>query len=246
MRILALFIFLLQWTIPPLAHAASYEPKVQVAEAYIEMHTGPGEGYPVFHVVERGKWITILVQRTDWFRIRTDKGKEGWVRQSQIAQTLDPTGNKVVSRTLERKDYENRRWEIGLLTGRFEGANVISLYGGYSFTPNLAVEISGEQVLGNYSESLLANVNLVAQPFPKWKVSPFFTLGAGYIETRPRVVLVQSIDRSDLTAHVGIGARMYLSRRFFLRAEYKNYKVFTSRDDNEEIDEWKIGFGIFF
>ena len=44
----------------------------------------------------------------------------------------------------------------------------------------------------------------------------------------------------------GLGLRTYLSRRFLLRAEYKSYVVFTSRDDNEEVDEWKAGFTFFF
>jgi hypothetical protein len=31
-----------------------------------------------------------------------------------------------------------------------------------------------------------------------------------------------------------------------LRMEYRNHEIFTSRDDNEEIDEWKVGFAVFF
>jgi hypothetical protein len=31
-----------------------------------------------------------------------------------------------------------------------------------------------------------------------------------------------------------------------LQAEYRGYVVFTSRDDNEEIDEWTVGFTYFF
>jgi len=47
-------------------------------------------------------------------------------------------------------------------------------------------------------------------------------------------------------AHVGAGLRIYATRRFILRAEYKSYVVFTSRDDNEEVEEWKVGFAFFF
>jgi len=31
-----------------------------------------------------------------------------------------------------------------------------------------------------------------------------------------------------------------------LRGEYRNNIVFTSRDDNEEVDEWKLGLAFFF
>jgi hypothetical protein len=47
-------------------------------------------------------------------------------------------------------------------------------------------------------------------------------------------------------ANAGFGVRSYLARRFVFRAEYKSYVVFTSRDDNEEIGEWKAGFSFFF
>ena len=42
-----------------------------------------------------------------------------------------------------------------------------------------------------------------------------------------------------------IGADVYLSKRFIFRVEYKRHTVLTSRDDNEEIDEWIAGFSVF-
>ena len=53
--------------------------KVAVADPYLEMHTGPGRGYPIFHVVDRGEQVEILMQRTDWYQVRTERGIEGWV-----------------------------------------------------------------------------------------------------------------------------------------------------------------------
>ena len=47
-------------------------------------------------------------------------------------------------------------------------------------------------------------------------------------------------------ALAGAGFRVYLTRRFVFRTEYKTYVAFTSRDDNEEIREWKAGFSFFF
>ena len=31
-----------------------------------------------------------------------------------------------------------------------------------------------------------------------------------------------------------------------MRGEYRKYVVFTDRDDNQEVNEWKIGFAFFF
>ena len=43
--------------------------KVAVADPYLEMYTGPGRGYPIFHVVDRGQQVEILVQRTFTFDV---------------------------------------------------------------------------------------------------------------------------------------------------------------------------------
>ena len=82
-------------------------------------------------------------------------------------------------------------------------------------------------------------------PFPEWRVSPFFEIGTGIIDVNPQTTIVQSEDRTDEIAHVGVGADVYLSKRFIFRMVYKRHTVFTSRDDNEEIDEWTAGFSFF-
>jgi hypothetical protein len=40
--------------------------------------------------------------------------------------------------------------------------------------------------------------------------------------------------------------RAYIARRFMVRGEFKEYVVFTDRDENEEETEWKVGFAFFF
>ena len=49
-------------------------PEVQVVEPYIELHTGPASGYPVFYVAEKGEWIQVLKSRTSWYKVQTRKG----------------------------------------------------------------------------------------------------------------------------------------------------------------------------
>ena len=46
------------------SQSASGPVYLEVAEPYIEMHTGPGRGYPVFNVVEQGETIEI---RFSWW-----------------------------------------------------------------------------------------------------------------------------------------------------------------------------------
>jgi hypothetical protein len=238
---------LLQVLAPGPAEAADKELRsVEVADPYLEMHTGAGRGYPVFHVVDRGESVEIISQRTDWYFVRAASGDEGWVDQAQMELTLNPDGSRVEFRQMDLDDFTNARWEAGLLAGDFGGANVISLYGGYSFNPNVAVEVWGSQILGNFSNGWMGSVNVVHEIWPDWRISPFFTLGAGVIHTTPKSTIIQGEDRTDNVGHVGAGFRIYAARRFLLRLEYKSYVVFASRDDNEEVEEWKAGFAFFF
>ena len=210
------------------------------------MHTGPGRGYPIFNVVDRGETVDIIMQRTDWYLVREDGGKEGWVNRDQMELTLTPSGENFELKRASIEDFTNAKWEMGALAGDFGGANITSLYGGYSLTPNVSVELWASRILGNFSNGWTASANIVHETFPEWRVSPFFTLGAGFIHTEPKPTIVQGEDRTDEIGHVGAGFRIYLTRRFILRAEYKSYVVFTSRDENEEVEEWKAGFAYFF
>jgi len=72
------------------------------------------------------------------------------------------------------------------------------------------------------------------------------SLGGGMIKTEPKATLVATTDRTDSVALAGAGVRVYLTRRFVFRGEYKAHVVFTSCDDNEEVREWKAGLSFFF
>ena len=230
----------------PTTFAADRYRTVSVADPFLEMRTGPGIGYPKFHVVDRGESVDIIKRRTDWFLVRTAKGTEGWVDREQMENTLQPDGQDIDFEAADQSDFTNSRWELGVLAGDFGGANIVSVYGAYSLNPHVGVELWGSQILGNFSNGWMGSINVVHETWPDWRISPFFTMGAGVVHTEPKSTIVQGEDRTDQVAHAGAGIRFYATRRFILRGEYKSYVVFTSRDDNEEIEEWKVGFAFFF
>lgn len=245
-RLLALLLLLSAALVVQPAQAKKRYRTVSVADPYLEMHTGPGRGFPKFHVVDRGDTVEILKRRTDWFLIRTDRGKEGWVDRDQMERTLQPAGDPLDFSSADQDDFTNSRWEAGVMAGDFGGASIISAYGAYSLNPHVGVELWGSQILGNFSNGWMGSINIIHETWPDFRISPFFTMGAGVVHTAPKSTIVQGEDRTDQVGHAGAGLRFYLTRRFVLRAEFKSYVVFTSRDDNEEIEEWKAGFAFFF
>ena len=219
---------------------------VQIADPFIEMRTGPGRAYPVFYIEEKGQWVDVLRRRTSWFEVQTKRKKKGWVHQQQLQKTLLQNGQKVKIKKLQHSDISNRKRELGTLAGSFGGTSLMSIYGGYRFTPNISAEITASQALGNASNILLLDINLLQQPFPEWRFSPFFTVGTGNIKTSPAATLVKAKDRSDKTLNVGIGGWYYFTQNFMLRAEYRRYTILTDRNNNEDESQWKAGLSVFF
>jgi hypothetical protein len=232
------------------AHGEERYLAVKVVEPFIELHTGPGRGYPVFYIAERGATVEALKKRTDWIKVRINTGtpreKEGWVSIEQMAKTLGPDGEPLALAYPDFDAYQQRRWEGGLMTGSFGGADIVSAYGAYHFTRNISAEVEASQYFGSFSNGKVATGSLVMQPFPQWRISPFVTLGGGIVYTEPKATLVQTKDRSDGLIGAGVGVNYYLTRRFLLRAQYKNYVVLTDQETNQNVEEWKIGFSAFF
>ena len=178
--------------------AAAQEKLLQVfvSEPYLELATGPGRGYPVFHVVEREQSVDVLYRRTDWFKVRDEQGVEGWARARDMRRTKLADGSPFVFNLGDRAGFTTHDWEIGIGGGDYGGANLIAAYGAYSLTDNMKVELTLSQFLGNCFEWLQSRDSACSTScFPEWRLSPFLTLGTGYVETEPRATIVLPHDR---------------------------------------------------
>ena len=223
--------------------------RVRIADPFIELHTGPGGGYPIFHVVDRGDEVEVMSRKTDWFRIRTREGKIGWASRDQMRETLVPGGEQFSLVELDQDDFSARKWVIGMTGGEFESAPVFTFFTAYSMTENLAAELHFGQSVGRKSSSTFLKANLVMQPLPDFKYSPYLTLGFGEIEVDPSATLITPVEDSNTFAQFGIGIQRYISRSFLARLEVNEYIIFaadSTRNDNEEVNEWKFGFAVFF
>lgn len=234
----------------PASWFGKYQPQVVVSDPYIEMHTGPGKGYPIFYVAGQGDEITILKRRTSWFKVRLLRGshqiREGWVNIEQIRHTLDLDGNAIEFPSYGIEDFTQRRWVAGLGGGDLDGANTVTGFLGFHLNPYISLQAEASQILGDYSDGWMVNGGIYMHPFPNWRISPFVTIGTGYIHMEPQTTIVQAEDLDDEVANAGAGANIYISDRFILRLMYKRLTVYTSRDDNEELNQWNAGFSLFF
>lgn len=222
--------------------------RVIVLDPFLEMRTGPGRGYPVFHIAEEGEQIEIKKRRTDWFKVKTTSRhpKQGWVHLFDLTRTIDTTGAHVVFPDSSHADAVDRRWDWSMSGGDFGGVNSIATSVAFHVTQNIAAQLQFTQIFGNFSDSQMVVASIQQSPFPHWRLSPYVQLGTGILRTESFSTIVKSEDSTNQTVMVGAGANIYLSRRFITYIDYRYHTVLTSRDNNEEIHEWKIGISVFF
>ena len=233
--------------LPLYCHAAQRELlQLFVTEPYLELHTGAGRGFPVTQVVARGDSVDVLFRRTEWFKVRTERGIEGWASERDLQSATLADGSPFIFERGDLEGFRSHRWEGGVLTGSYAGASAVGGFLARSLTDTLKVELHAEQFLGNLSNGFVADLGLNHVFLPQRRFSPFVTLGTGVEHTTPKGTLVLPVNQTFQTGYGGIGARYYLTRRFFLRAEYRHHTVFTKSDSNEVKQEWKLGFAFFY
>lgn len=220
--------------------------RVKVAEPFVDIHTGPGMGYPIFHVVEQDAPLTLLFRRGGWIKVQTARQREGWVPRHALQQTLDGTGDAPALTQLGHEDFLEGHWQASVLMGEFDGATSLSVGLGYRFTDNLIAEGMFTQSSGNFANNQMTEFNLQHHLYPRWRFSPYMMLGTGKVRIEPRATLARPANRDENMAFAGAGIKWYLARGFVLRSEYRSYVLFTEEDDNRDLEEWKVGFAVMF
>lgn len=228
------------------ADEAPRTERLQVTDPYLEMRTGPGRGYPIHHVAARAEWVEIELRYTDWYKVRTENGKEGWVHRRQLVTTLTDAGVARSFRDLAFDDYLQRRVEFGAGWGHFKREPMLKFWAGYKLSESIGIEATLGQVQGVYSGTTFWHVNLQLEPFSDQRISPFFAAGMGNFKNIPNTSLVSAITTDARLANASIGVRYYLTERFVLRADYSIYTAFLNDNRSGEYRALTGGLSFFF
>ncbi|MFZ2648924.1 MAG: hypothetical protein WA210_02355 [Burkholderiaceae bacterium] len=220
--------------------------RVQVADPYIELRTGPGRGFPVFFVAARREWITIELRRTDWFRVRTEGGKIGWANRGQLETTLTEAGSTKTFRDILVDDYLKRRVQFGAAWGQFKSEPMLKVLGSAKLSDTLTLEATVGQVQGRFSGTDFWHLNLLSEPWSDQRASPFFAVGVGRFRNIPNASLVGALSTDAKLANASFGLRFYLSDRFIVRGDYSIYTAFIGDTRSVEYRAATLGLSFFF
>jgi len=244
MRRLLALILLLQALHVGLAEAADKYLVLVVTDPYLEMHSGPGRGFPIVYVIGRDELVTVLYSRTDWFKVRAPRGQEGWVRRADLAKTLLATGEPAPIPPYP--DFATHRWEVGAGYGVYNRENLVTTYGDFGLTSSLDVEFVVQQAFGTLDNRYIATIGLRHTFVPEWKwFSPTAGIGTGY-QFIQDVVPPAPLQNNNEMAYVSLGARGFITRRFMWRADWRHYVVFNNQNVYEDLEEWKLDLAVFF
>ena len=230
---------------PPKARSRKSE-LVQISDPYIEMRTGPGRGFPIFFVAPRNDWIEIELRHTDWFRIRTEDDKVGWVSRQQLESTLTAAGGTKTFRDVLLDDYLSRKVQLGAAWGHFKAEPMLKLWTSYRLSDTLSLEGTIGQVQGVFSGTDFWHVDLLIEPWSDRRISPFFGVGVGRFKNFPNLSLIGATTTSSNLAAARLGVRYYLTERFVMSADYALYTAFLSDQRSTEYRAWTAGLSFFF
>jgi len=156
--------------------------RVQVVVPYVELHLRPHRYFPVFFVVKRDEWLTIIDSQGDFLLIRGPNGQEGWVLREELESSLRAAGVGKSWRDQFLDDYVNKRLTLGAGIGRFSTESRGQVWAGYAIGDNLSLEGSLNQMYGRFAGAGMWQLDVVAFPWSRGEFAPYAGVGVGQLK----------------------------------------------------------------
>jgi len=232
--------------------------QLKVIDSYLELHSGPGRGYPIFHVIEQGQSVKVHTRRTNWFFVSDRRDRQGWVKQEALARTLASTGLPAALPDVEHGDFLAQQARIGFAIGKQQQANTTTAMAGFRVLSWAEVELEyGENFGTTFDNAVLDGssygASFIIEPFQlvdfvaKWPITPFISKGIGkqtLLKKTKSEVGLTNIFKNDYE-FTGVGINYYIGFNFVVRGEYR--KIFLNGDrGNLSEDAFRVGFSSFF
>lgn len=221
--------------------------KLIVIDAYLEMHSGPGRGYPIIHTMEQDEPITVLRRRGSWYQVSNRHNRKGWIQQEELARTIAPSGLPAALPDTQHGDYLAQQGRVGFALGQQGDAETANLIAGFRLLSFAGIEIEVGQIFGDRIDGTSYGVNLLLEPIKSWSFTPFVSAGFGRQDWKQKAKLNvgKSNEYNSEYTFIGGGINYYIGYNFVVRGEYRQVSL-NGDNDSLRNSAWRIGFSSFF
>lgn len=232
-----------------IAHAAGeVQPSVlTITQAYIDLHTGPGDSFPVFSVVERGGKIALLAEQGAWYKVRSERREIGWLSGASIATDVVQIQTPIRFSTVERATNARRAFALGLVGGAFGNDMMYGLSLSYHMLWGLHLETNIAQSAGKYSMSNYYSAGVQWYLWQEQRFSPGIFVSAGGYSGRSQGTVIPAVSVQDEGfVATGLSMRMRVTDRLFVRT---GIGIFSSQQVKNVLQndrEWQASVHAYF
>jgi SH3-like domain-containing protein len=211
--------------------------RISITAPFVDIHAGPGRGFPVDHSVLRGEVLDVQERHTDWYRVRTTRGAQGWVHRLALTS---PDGRLPPEAPVEASDTLAI---VNLSLGSFDGLNSVEASAEASVMAGLSV--GGALLNGGDMDRDVRLYSLTVRQYfePMGRVTPWAGAGAGKLSLQDEAT---GSSESLTLPHVAAGIDIGWLERTRLRLEYRHHIPNSSNEDIQESDEWKAGIAVYY
>ena len=243
---------LLAW--PCVAHAEDAMVRVMTDQAQI--HTGPGFGYRVVYVAERGEVLRAIERATRgyWFHIVLPDGTYGWILGDEVLPfDIDLEGRAERPGLLRRmadalfapSPLGEGMVELTFSAGMLGGDGMFLFRPALLLDPHVALEAFFGETLGDQIDVLYYGAGANVYLWPASPMTPFFALGGGGVSSRRKADQFTIAVGNFSTVNVGGGVMVAFKKRVTLRFDFRNHLIFDP-NHTQSAQEFSGGLAIVF
>ncbi|HET8708511.1 MAG TPA: SH3 domain-containing protein, partial [Pseudomonadales bacterium] len=196
--------------------------ETDVKIAYMNIYAGPGRGFPIFYIAEKGEKVEIIRAHTEWFEVKTQRGVTGWAFKDELLPALKRKDADFGYEEIKQEDYQTRTLEFGLAGGEIVGNSLFAARVAYRMNDFFSSEAALSNAAGDFSTSTIYAFQLLYHPFRFGQFEPHFILGAGQMATEPKAGLIGTKSSHSGMTTYGLGVDYYWADRFIIRADWQN------------------------
>lgn len=241
-KIVLLGLFIFAGCVPAFANE---ENKLGVTNAFIDLRTGAGVGFPVFHSVNRGGSVTLLKQKANWYKVQAKRGITGWVQADKLAQGTQHLQSRQPFSRVNSLRQNSRNIALETAFGIIGDDPMYGIAMQWRPWRCCGVEARMNKVMGSYTDARLLTAGLYAEKMLWTKWHFLLALSMGEMSGTPRQTLVnQSVITNSLRT-LGLGAKYRVAQRLNVLLGWRLHQTDIQTGDSQ-LNELYTGVQVYF